>query len=82
MNRTILHGPQGSGKTGIAVAYARMQKRVVIVDEWDGIAKLPPHCLAITCVEPPFKGLAPSDEIISIDMAKALLPDTTPRSCL
>lgn len=82
MNRTILYGPQGSGKTRIAEGYARMQRRVMIVDEWDGKTELPPHCLAITCLEPPYLGLHKRDEIISVDMAKALLPDTTPRSCL
>jgi len=52
MSRTIIVGPQGCGKTKNAQRLAKMFGHTVIVDGWDGMAKLPEGCLALTNTVP------------------------------
>lgn len=52
--KIILHGPQGSGKTQAANLIISRYKIKEVIEEWDGITKIPEGALAVTNLQPPF----------------------------
>ena len=44
----VLIGPQGSGKSQHAGEIARLLGATQIVEDWDGVAAVPPGALALT----------------------------------
>lgn len=48
--RIIVKGPQGVGKTVIAMSLCSRQ-RLVMLDEWDGRSQLPDQVVAVTSVD-------------------------------
>lgn len=50
----VVYGPQASGKTRNAAALLRRFGKRLLVDDWDGCARLPGAALALTNTEPPY----------------------------
>ncbi len=75
MKKIIITGHQGSGKTKNAAALMQHFGATILIDEWDGITKLPDGALAFTNCATPNQSLA--DETYCIDYAIAAIQNNT-----
>lgn len=69
---TIIHGPQGCGKSRNSPALLALFGAETVIDEWDGQDPIPDGALALTNVPPPYPG-AGSARIVRHGEAMALL---------
>ena len=70
MSAIIVCGPQGCGKTTIAVALARQLGCTRIVDDWDGKMRLAKNALALTSIE--ISSLSPRNRVRALSFHEAL----------
>lgn len=75
MNVTVIHGPEGCGKSRRAKALQRHFASSTVIDGWDGRSPLPAGALALTNVPPPYpiRGV----RILSFEQAQQLLTEAS-----